>query len=82
MCRRGVSDGKLIIHSFDEETSVIGGNSLEMLYRCLAKITHKVTSKQCYFQQDRAPPHWRTDVLEWLTSKFQDRLISHKSPRS
>ena len=46
-----------------------------------SKIKHKVNSKQCFFQQDGAPPHWRTEVLEWLTSKFQDRLISHKTPR-
>ena len=28
-----------------------------------------------------SPPHCKTEVLEWLTSKFGDRLISFKTPR-
>ena len=82
MCWCGVLDGKLIIHWFDEETSVNGHNYLEMFQGFVwSKIKHTVTSKQCFFQQDGSPPHWRTEVLEWLTSKFQDRIISHKTPR-
>ena len=45
------------------------------------KIRSRVNSKNLYFQQDGAPPHCKTEVLEWLTSKFGDRLISFKTPR-
>ena len=31
--------------------------------------------------QDGAPPHWRTEVLDWLASKFGNNIISYKTAR-
>ena len=41
------------------------------------KIRSQVNSKDITFQQDGAPPHWRTEVLP--SSKFGDNIISNKT---
>ena len=59
MCWCGVLDGKLIIHRFDKETSV---NEIT-IWNCFKLLSGQKSStkllptKQCYFQQDGAPPH-------------------------
>ena len=40
-----------------------------------------VNSKPITFMQDGAPPHWRTEVLDWLASKFGNNIISYKTAR-
>ena len=39
------------------------------------------SGKDITFQQDGAPPHWRTEVLDWLSSKFGNNIISYKTAR-
>ena len=70
---------------FQKSSILIGGNGKELILILtphLFKDRAQVNSKDITFQQDGAPPHWRTEVLDWLSSKFGDNIISYKTARS
>ena len=58
------------------ETTVNGDVYLDMLRKFFwPKISRTRDYKSYYFQQDGATPHWATNVVEWLTEKFDDKFI-------
>ena len=82
MCWTGLINGKVIIHWFEEKTTVNQHNYLEMLKEVVwPKIRGVARARGYWFQQDGAPPHTTQMVRDWLASKFDDRVISHKTDR-
>ena len=80
MCWCGLLAGKIIIHCFENGVSVNGVIFLEMLKTVgWPKLRSQVNSKDITFQQDGTHPHWRSEVLDWLTSKSADNIISYKT---
>ena len=78
MCWAGIIDGEIILHWFPEGTKVNQHVYLDMLQTVLwPKVRASATRKGWYFQQDGATPHTTPMVLEWLASKFGDRIISN-----
>ena len=77
MCCAGVWEGKLIIHWFDENTSVNGDTYLDMLKSVVWPAVKGVaTRRKLWFQQDGATVHTTVRVREWLWQKFVGRVIS------
>ena len=71
----GVVDGKCLpVHWF--EFSVNTGSYLEMLRTVMwPAVKNKVTRKNYWFQQDGAPCHPSATVMDFLLSKFNNRII-------
>ena len=82
MCWTGLINGQVIIHWFEEKTTVNQHNYLEMLKEIVwPKIRGVARARGYWFQQDGAPPHTTQMVRDWLESKFGDRVISNKTDR-
>ena len=82
ICWTGLINGKVIIHWFEEKTTVNQHNYLEMLKEVVwPKVRSVARARGYYFQQDGAPPHTTQMVRDWLATKFGDRVISHKTDR-
>ena len=74
----GVVDGRCLLHWFTG--SVNGDSYLHMLQTVVwPAIRHRATARQLWFQHDGAPPHVTTSVMDFLRSKFGNRIISRKS---
>ena len=75
----GMVDGKVLpVHWF--QGSVDAAAYLEMLRTVVwPAIKSLATRKRYWFQQDSASPHCTAEVLEFLRSKFGDRLISRNT---
>ena len=75
----GMIDGKVLpVHWF--VGSVDGPAYLDMLRRIVwPAVKGLATRRNYYFQQDGASPHVTEEVMEFLRSKFGDRIISRKS---
>ena len=76
MAWAGIVNGRVIIHWFDSEQSVNSKIYLEMLKNVVwSKIHFYVGRHKLFFQQDGARIHTTPDVRDWLTDKFQGRVI-------
>ena len=75
----GIVDGKVLpVHWF--EGNVDSNKYLDMLETIVwPAVRGSATRKQYWFMQDGAPPHCTAEVLEFLASKFGDRVISRKT---
>ena len=75
----GIVDGKCLqVHWFDGP--VDGAAYLEMLQTVVwPAVRHQATRLQYWYQQDSASPHITAPVMEFLRSKFGERIISRNS---
>lgn len=61
--------------------SVTGVSYLKMLNQFFYKyIVGKGIVSKTYFKQDRTPPHYVTDVREWLNKTFEGKWICRRGP--
>ena len=76
-------NGEAILHWFNVGTSINQDVYLEMLQTVLwPRISRDSNRKRYWFQQDWATPHTAVRVMEWLTLKFGERVISRFTERS
>jgi hypothetical protein len=77
----GIVDGKCLpVHWF--EGSVNAESYLKMLQTVMwPAVKSMATRKRYWFQQDGAPCHVTATVMDFLRSKFGDRIISRRSAR-
>ena len=40
----------------------------------------QIHENDIYFQQDGAPPHYASEVREWLDNRFDCRWLGHRGP--
>ena len=67
MCWTGLINGQVIIHWFEEKTTVNQHTYLEMLKEVVwPKIRGVARARGYWFQQDGAPPHTTQMVRDWL----------------
>ena len=75
----GIIDGSVLpVHWF--EGNVTSSSYLDMLKtKVWPAIRFRATIRNYWFMQDGASPHCTEEVLDFLSSKFGDRIISRKS---
>ena len=75
----GIVDGRCLkVHWF--EGTVDGAAYLNMLQTVMwPSVRFQATRRQYWFQQDGAAPHVTVPVMDFLRSKFGDRIISRNS---
>ena len=55
-------------------------NYIDMLKKkFVPALKRKKAFKNCWFMQDGAPPHCSKESMEWLSTRFQDRIISRNA---
>ena len=82
MCWAGLIDGRVVIHWFDEDERINQHIYLNMLQTVVWPAVSAVATRRGYwFQQDGARPHTTNMVLDWLATKFGNRIISNHSAR-
>ena len=80
MCWAGIINGDIILHWFPVNTSVNQHVYLEMLENVLWPAVRSVSTRRMYcFQQDGATAHCTNMVMNWLRSKFGERVISRNA---
>ena len=80
MCWAGIINGNIILHWFPLNTSVNQHVYLDMLETVLWPAVRAVSTCHMYwFQQDRATAHCTNMVMDWLRSKFGQRVISRNA---
>ena len=76
----GISSSGMIGPFFFEET-VTGNSYLTMLQEKMwPVVSQRQDIDQIYFQQDGAPPHYSTEVRNWLDDHFPNRWIGRRGP--
>ena len=79
MCWAGICDGRVLLYWFDANERLNQDSYLDLLRQFFwPKVQRKVRSKELWFQQDGATAHTVQGVRDWLTDKFQERVISNK----
>ena len=75
----GIVDGRCLT-VYWSEGSVAGGINLEMLKTVMWPSVRVQAARRGYwFQQDGAPVHVTPEVMDFLRSKFGDRLLSRRT---
>ena len=55
-------------------------NYIDMLKKKFVPgLKRKKAIKNCWFMQNGAPPHFSKESMEWLSTRFQDRIISRNA---
>ena len=81
MCWAVMIEGRMLLHWFEDGTSVNGDTYLAMLKEVLwPEVRGIATRHGLHFMQDGATPHTTLEVREWLQSKFGERVISRLMP--
>ena len=82
MCWAALIDGRVVLHWFDEGQRENQHIYLHMLQTVVWPAVSTVATRMGYwFQQDGARPHTTRLVLDWLASKFGNRVISNLTDR-